>query len=180
MNINKKKALFALLGIALVCFAGYTTLSTMWASATIKMHAMPAGGISVAVTLWEGMVCTDILPATAHDWDGVMEGNVYEWSLFIKNSGAELLYITYLPTDFYANDNQTHFILTCNVVMFGIPCQLNDIPKVPLPEKNYLVPTNGYPLTPGKMIKIDIELTVISVVVPGTYDWDFVVYGATA
>jgi hypothetical protein len=151
----------------------------MWASAVIKMHAAPAGNLTVYITLWEGMDCANLLPATAHDWDGVMEGNVYEYSLFIKNSGAQALYITYLPTDFWANENQTHFIITVNVVKFGIPCQLNDITPVPLPEKNYLNPTLGYLLTPGKMIKVDIELTVISVVVPGTYDWDFTVYGSS-
>jgi hypothetical protein len=174
MKMSRGKALFVILGIALVAVAGYQVMSNMWTSSVIHMHAAPSQSVTLA--LYED--CARLTPATAHDWDGVSQGQHYEWSLFVYNTGSMGLYITYLPTDVWFNDNQTHFIITVNVVKFGLPCQLNDV-SVALQEKNYLLPTNGYFLPATKMIKLDIDLYVESTVSGGSYDWDFTVFGAT-
>ncbi len=177
MNISKKKILLALLGIALVSVAGYTALSNMWTSAKIVMHCAPATSVSLA--LFEGMDCAALNGTTTHNWDGVTQGQTYEWSLFVKNTGSMGLYITYLPTDVWFNESQTHFIIMCKVVKFGLPCQLND-ENFTLPEKVAANPVNGFLLPPNKMCKIDVELFVESTVSNSVYEWDFFIYGATA
>lgn len=169
-----KKAIFVILGILLVSIAGYAALSNMWTSATISMHAAPANNVTVALF----QDCDKLLPATAHDWDGVSQGQHYEWSLFVYNTGSMGLYITYLPTDKYFDENQTHFYITVKVVKFGLPCQLNDANQTLL-EKIPLTPAQGYWLPPTKMIKLDIDLFVDSTVSGGDYSWDFTIYGAT-
>lgn len=170
-----RKAIFVLIGIALVGIVGFTALSNMWTSAVIRMHAAPGGSLNLI--LFED--CDMVTPATAHDWDGITQGQHYEWSLFVYNPpGSVGLYITYLPTDLWFNDNQTHLVITVNVVKFGLPCQLADVLE-PLPEKNPATPSLGYWLPATKMIKLDIDLYVESVVSGATYDWDFTVFGAT-
>lgn len=169
-----KKAIFVLLGIVLVSVAGYSALSNMWTSAVIKMHAAPASSVTLA--LFED--CNKLVPATAHDWDGISQNQHYEWSIFVYNTGSMGLYITYLPTDVWFDTNQTHFVITVNAVMFGLPCQLSTV-NASLPEKNPAIPSQGYWLPATKMIKLDIDLYVDSTVSGGVYDWDFTVYGAT-
>jgi hypothetical protein len=169
-----RKAIFVLIGIALVSIVGFSALSNMWTSAVIRMHAAPA--TSVTLALFED--CGKLIPATAHDWDGVTQGQHYEWSIFVFNTGSMGLYITYLPTDIWFDTNQTHFLITVNVVKFGLPCQLADV-SAALPEKNPATPALGYWLPATKMIKLDIDFFVDSTVSGGVYDWDFTVYGAT-
>jgi hypothetical protein len=166
--------LFAVISIALVSVVGYGALSNMWTSAIIHMHCGTASAVTLA--LYED--CDRTVLATIHDWDGVSQGQHYEWSIFVYNSADLGLYITYLPTDIWFNDNQTHFIITVNVVKFGLPCQLNDVNAI-LPEKDYARPTNGYWVPSRKMIKIDIDFYVESTVSGRSYDWDFTIYGAT-
>jgi hypothetical protein len=170
-----RKAIFVLIGIALVSIVGFSALSNMWTSTSISMHAAPGGSLNLR--LFED--CAMLTPATVHDWDGITQGQHYEWSLFVYNPpGSVGLYITYLPTDLWFNDNQTHLIITVNVVQFGLPCQLSPASQA-LPEKNPLTPANGYFLPATKMIKLDIDLFVESVVSGAVYDWQFTVYGAT-
>jgi hypothetical protein len=172
--ISKKKALLAMVGIALVAIIGIPVLSNMWTSASIQMHCAPADIVTLG--LFED--CDLTIPATVHDWDGVSQGNRYEYSVFVKNTGTKKLYITYLPTDIWDTDHQSHLILTVKVVKFGLPCQLSDISFV-LPEKDPTNPTLGFALDPTKVIKLDIELYVESVVSGMSYDWTFYIYGAT-
>jgi hypothetical protein len=174
MQISRKKALLAIVGIALVAIVANQALSNYWTSAVIHMHCAPAQTVTVA--LFED--CGMLTPATSHDWDGVSQAQHYEWSIFVYNTGSMGLYITYLPTDKWFDDNQTHFVMTCTVVKFGLPCQLDTV-NVSLPEKVAAAPATGYFLPATKMIKIDIDFYVESVVSGGSYDWDFTIYGAT-
>jgi hypothetical protein len=173
--ISKKKALFAMVGIALMAIIGIPVLTNMWTSASISMHCAPADIVTLA--LFED--CDLTKPATVHDWDGVTQGNTYEYSIFVKNTGSRALYITYLPTDIWDADKQSHLVITCKVILSGTQCQLLTPQNYVLPEKDPALPANGFLLNPTKVIKIDIELFVESVVSGMSYDWTFIIYGAT-
>jgi hypothetical protein len=83
-----------------------------------------------------------------------------------------------LPTDLSFDDNQTRFHITVTVIEGpATVCQLNPCSPVPLPEKNPLICASGFLLNPGKVIKVDIELHVDSLVSGGSWAWDFFFYG---
>jgi hypothetical protein len=110
---------------------------------------------------------------------GVSQDQIYEFPIYVLNTGTQGLWISYLPHDVFFDDNQSQFSIYCFVVEQGLPCQLTNIYPFPLPVKNYLNPAQGYFLNPGKVIKILIELHVISLVSGHSYDWDFLIEGAT-
>ena len=176
-----KKILLGMLSVAFVAIIGVAVLSNTRTSATISMTARTGNVVSLAT--YED--CTATRLATNHDFGPVTQGNHYEWSIFVKNIGTDLLYIVYLPTDIVQGGGQTHLIVTCTVMKYGLPCQLETPPPtnhtVPetLPEKNVNTPTLGFPLEPTKMIKIDVDLYVASVVSGASYNWLFLIEGAT-
>ena len=174
-KMMKKRFLVGVFMVAVVALSVAQVLTQTWTSATISMHA---GTVStVGIALFED--CATTVPINSWDWNGVTQDNTYELHVYIKNTGTETLVITYLPTliDFY--DNQAQFRLDVTVMEFGMPCQLYLVDWVPMPEKDVAYPELGYELPPGKVIKVDIELTAIMVVSGGVYDWDFSFYGAT-
>jgi hypothetical protein len=109
----------------------------------------------------------------------VSQEQTYEFPIYVQNTGARALFITYTPHDVYFDDGQTHFVIDCFVVEEGLPCQMTKISPIQLPEKNPFHPVQGYLLNPGKVIKIIIEFYVDSLVSGSSWDWQFTIYGAT-
>jgi archaellum component FlaG (FlaF/FlaG flagellin family) len=169
-----KKIVASLAIVAIAIAAAYGVYSMTWTSARISMTA----GSASLYTIGLFQDCMTTNPFTAHDWDGVVQGQEYEVTLYVKNTGTVALYVTYLPTDLSFDLDQTRFTITVNVIEGpATPCQLNPITPVLMPEKNPLVCNNGFLLNPGKVIKIDIVLTVASLVSGGHWAWDFDIFG---
>ena len=178
-----KKLLLGILAIALVAIVGTTVVADSWKSKFLGFR-LNAGGTQ---SLYLYKDCWAFF--TAEGWtQSVTEGNTYEFSVYVLNTGTELMYITYLPTDVNRDNGQTRFRITVDVINYGLPSQMTDnnialptgIASLPyaLPEKNVATPTNGFPLMPNKMIKLDISIEVFSVDLnTGTWTFDFEVIG---
>jgi hypothetical protein len=98
---------------------------------------------------------------------------MYEVTMYVKNTGTEALFITYLPTNLSWDGRQTRMTTTVYVIEGPATyCQLNPIEPVPLLEKDPLICDRGFLLTPGKVIKLDVILTVASLVAGGSWSWN--------
>jgi hypothetical protein len=175
MEISRKK-LAMIVGVALVVVMGISAYSSMttFVPCKITMTADPAMNIS----LGQFKECATINPFTSYDWDGVMEGETYECPVYVKNTGTVGLYITYLPTDLWFFVDEAHFIVTCYVIEFGLPCEMYPLTTpVQLLKKNATLPTAGFYLPPGKVMKVDIQLYIDRVVVGEIYNWEFAFWG---
>lgn len=175
MEISKKK-LTAIIGVALIAVMGISAWSstTSFIPCRITMYADPA----LDITLGQFEECACVTPFVSYDWDGVVEDEYYQCPVYVKNTGTVGLYITYLPTDLWFFDDQAHFIITAYVLEFGLPCELYELdPVVALPEKNASLPTLGFYLPPGKVIKVDIVLWIDRVVIGELYAWTFEFWG---
>jgi hypothetical protein len=122
----------------------------------------------------------DGLPiAVAHNFGMVSEGNTYEWPIYVVNNGSKQVYITYLPTNFIADSGQTSGSITVTVIAYGLGCETSGTTLVPplasnalpynLPEKNAATPQIGFLLMPNKVIKLDVKLTINSIMADQTY-----------
>jgi len=149
-----------------------------WTSYTVKMRASTSNTAGVGIFA----DCMGLVEIDAIDYGGITQGYHYERAVYIKNKGTVDLYITYLPTNVYANDGQTHFIVTVFVTEYGLPCQLSPISVVQLLEKDVNNPAAGFLLAPGKMIKLDVVLSVDRVWIPqlgsSCWEWDFTIHAA--
>ena len=164
-----KKILLGILAIAVVAIAGTAAFADTWMSKFNDIYIKT--GSSQEICLFQD--CDARWVANDGWCESVEQGGVYEFSLYVLNTGSRMVYITYLPTDFSANAGQTRFRVTVNVIGFGMPSQMiaNNIPlpagisSLPyaLPEKNVNTPSTGFPLNPNKMIKLDVSVEVISV-----------------
>jgi hypothetical protein len=169
-----KKLIGVIAIVALAIATAYGVYSMTWTSARVHMTAGSASVITVG--LYQDCLCTS--PFTGWDWDGVVQGQTYEVTCYVKNTGTVALYITYDPTYLYFDNNQTRFNTHVTVIEGpATVCQLQPCTPTPLPEKNPLVCANGFLLNPGKVIKIDIVLGVDSLVSGGTWAWDFYIEG---
>jgi len=171
--INRK--LLGVLAVALIAIVGGSAAYTMtWTSARITMTAGTACVVSVGI--FEDCACT--IPFTTHNWDGVVQDQIYEVTAYVRNTGNQLVYLTYTPASLTFDGAQTRFKINVTVIEGpAMPCQLFPCPRVLLPVKNPMVCENGYPLTPGKVIKIDIELVPDSLVAGGNWSWNFFIEG---
>jgi len=173
-----RKKLTAVVGIVLVIVMGISAFSSMttFVPCRVTMYADPATNIS----LGQYKECACLTPFTSYDWDGVMEGETYECPVYLKNTGSIGLLIVYEPMDLFFLDDQAHFVITCFVLEFGMPCELYvlDTP-VQLPEKDPTNCSSGFFLPPGKVIKVDIQLYIDRVVVGEHYTWEFTFWGKT-
>ena len=175
MEISRKR-LTAIIGVALIIAMSISALSSTitFVPCKITMYADP----TINISLGQFKECTCTTPFNSYDWDGVVEGEHYQCPIYVKNTGTIGLYITYLPTDVLLIDDQTHFIITCYVLEFGMECELYRVdPPVQLPEKDIANPGAGFYLPPGKVAKIDIVLFVDRVVVGENYQWEFAFWG---
>ena len=122
--------------------------------------------------------CATVVPFTTYNWNGVVQGQEYEVTAYVKNVGSEAVYITYTPGSLSFDGAQTRFRLSVNVIEGpATSCQLLPITPLPLPVKNPLTCENGFLLLPGKVIKVDIILNVDSVVAGGNWGWNFWIAG---
>lgn len=178
-----KKLLFVVLAVALVATcATVSVLSDTWLDSFITLTAQTGSLQSMAIYT----DCAATTVATSHDFGVVTQGNTYEWTIYVLNTGSEQMIITYFPTDKTFDGGQSSFTINVNVIEYGVPCQMTDnIPLPPsivslpyvLPEKNVAIPEIGFPLMPTKMVKLDIMLTVNRVVVGRSYNIEFEVSG---
>lgn len=169
--MNKK--LLGILGIVVVALAAsYAVWSMTWTSCTVSMTAHSASVTTIGQ--FEDCACT--IPFESHDWSGVVQGQEYEVKYYIKNTGTVGVYITYLPTWLFWDENQTRFHIAVDIIEFGTPCQLDPMFE-PMLEKEPLVCDRGFFLPSGKVIKIDVKLFVESLVSGGSWAWDFTIYG---
>jgi hypothetical protein len=151
-----------------------------WTWSTITMTA--TAGNTNLITLNEFQDCLCTVPVTSHSWGTLVQDQTYELAVYIKNTGNQGLYVTYLYRDYWFHDNQSHFTVIPYVIEFGLPCQLTPVsPRVMMWQKNLVVdpPDDGYWLPPGKVIKVDIELTVYTLVANANYNFNLTFYGAT-
>lgn len=170
-----RKLVAGILIIAIAAMSVTRVLMLTWTSCTIHMHA----GTASVVNIGQFSDCACTMPIDAWDWDGITQGNTYELHVFVKNTGTEGIYLTYLPTVIEFYDGQATFIITVTVIEKGLPCQLYLVdPQFVLPEKDIGMPAQGFWLEPGKVVKVDIQIYVAAVVSGGVYDWDFTFYGA--
>src|SRR3990170_6563356 len=89
-----KKILLGILCIAVVAIAGASVLADTYKSKTVRFYVNSGG--SQDICLFDD--CWALRKAT--DWhQPVTEGNTYEYALYVLNTGTEMVYITYLPTD---------------------------------------------------------------------------------
>ena len=163
-----KKILFGILAVAIVAVAGTAAFADTWMSKFNDIYIKT--GSSQEIKLFRDADAEYYAEAWS---ESVEQDGIYEFSLYVLNTGSRMVYITYLPTDFSANAGQTRFRVTVNVIGFGMPSQMiaNNIPlpagisSLPyaLPEKNVNTPSTGFPLNPNKMIKLDVTVTVLSV-----------------
>ena len=162
-----KKLLLGILCIAIVAVAASGVYADTWLS-RFKNIVLKTGS-SQNIMLYDD--CAASIPVV-DNYQNVQQGGSYEFAVYVLNAGTAPVYITYLPTDVSLNSGQTRFHITVNVIGFGLPCEMiaNNIPlpsgftlPYALPEKNVAVPTTGFPLSPNKMIKLDVTVRVDSV-----------------
>ncbi len=169
---RKLVGMAAIASVLLAAAAGAYAMT--WTEARISMTA----GSASIVTIGLFSDCATTIPFISHDWDGVVQGQTYEVTVYVKNTGTQAVYITYTPSSLSFDSAQTRFRINVSVIEGpATPCQLNPITPVALPVKNPLVCENGFLLTPGKVIKLDIVLTVDSLVSGGTWAWNFFIAG---
>ena len=172
-----KKLLLGILCIAIVAVAASGVYADTWLS-KFKNIVLRTGS-SQNICLFDD--CAATIPVY-DNYQNVQQGGSYEFAIYVLNVGTAPVYITYLPTDISTNGGQTRFHITVNVIGFGLPCEMtaNNIPlptgftlPYALPEKNVNVATTGFPLSPNKMIKLDITVRVDSVDLTGqpTLGW---------
>ena len=175
MKISRKKLLVGLAAIALVAIVGTQASTLLWTSCSITMHA----GTGEVVTIGQYEDCAATIPFNSYDWGAVSQGQVYQVSVFIKNTGNKGVFLTYLPTLLSFYGGQAQFVITVYAVKFGLPCQLSDITlPIQLPEKDIGNPGQGFWLDPGKMVKLDVNLLAVMLVSGGVYDFTFTTFGA--
>ena len=173
MNISKKKLLVAILGLAMISVTGIVALNDTWTSCTIQMTA----GTAASASIGQYRYCDLASPFNVHNWGGVSQGEIYQLEYYIRNTGTVGLYITYLPTDLSFYDNQARMSIAVKVIEWGNePCQMFE-EDFCLPEKDPLNPNQGYFLGPGKIAKLRVEMTVVSVVAGGVYNFNFTIHG---
>ncbi len=171
--MNRK--LLSALAICLIVVAGASFAWTMtWTETKVTMTAGTASLVSIGLF----QDCATTIPFTTYDWDGVVQGQEYEVTAYVKNVGNQAVYISYTPGALNFDGAQTRFRVNVSVLEGpATPCQLQPISPVFLPIKNPLVCNNGFLLLPGKVIKVDIVLLVDSVVSGGTWSWSFFIAG---
>jgi hypothetical protein len=162
-----KKLLLGILCIAVVGIMATAAFSDTWLSQYKNIYVKT--GSSQGIALFDD--CNAECPVS-EVVQSVQQDGSYEFAVYVLNTGTAPVYITYLPTDVNTDGGQTRFHITVNVIGFGMPCEmiLNNIPlptglcQLPyaLPEKNVNAPTAGFPLSPNKMIKLDITVRVDS------------------
>ena len=169
------KKLIGILAVVLVASVGSSAFYSMtWTDSRITMTA----GTSSVVALGLYADCACCTPFTSHNWDGVVEGQMYEVAVYVKNNGTQAVYVTYTPGSLAFDGAQTRFRINVSVLEGpALPCQLLPITPTPLPVKNPLVCENGFLLLPGKVIKLDVVLLVDSVVAGGSWSWTFFISG---
>jgi len=183
----KKKILVSSLAIMLIAaFAATTVFSDSWVDKGLTLTATATTTQSLALYT----DCQASTPATSHDFGMVAQGNSYEWTVYVLNTGALGMYISYLPTAVVGQGGQQAMLISVAVIEYGNPCQVQGpIPAIGfagtgvtalpylLPEKAPATPEQGFFLMPSKMIKIDIKLTVLSVDAGSVYTIPFTVAG---
>jgi hypothetical protein len=119
-----------------------------------------------------------VAPPVAHNFGMVSEGNTYEWPIYVVNNGSKQVYITYLPTTFSYDYGQTSGKIVVTVIAYGLPCETAGLLSPPLcpnqlpynlPEKDPAHPLTGFLLMPNKVIKLDVKLTINSIMADQTY-----------
>jgi hypothetical protein len=170
-----RKALLVLLVISLVAGVGAYAYMDTWTNCHIVMTA----GTASVVTIGQYAECDAITPVTNIDWNGVEQGQVYERTVYVINEGTRAVYLTYLPTLFETDEMQTRMEIICHVIEGpATVCQLNPITWIPMLEKDPAICDAGFYLTPDKMVKVDIELTPLSLDTTNSpWTFDFYFYG---
>jgi len=162
-----KKLLLGILCIAVVGIAATSVFADTWLSKYKPIWVKT--GSSQGICLFDD--CYAMRPSN-DEFQCVEQGGVYEFAVYVLNTGTAPVYITYLPTDINIDGSQTRFHITVDVIGYGMPCEMianNIIPPAgitlpySLPEKSTAAPTAGFPLNPNKMIKLDISVRVDSV-----------------
>ena len=179
-----KKLLVGALAIALIAVFGASVFSDTWLDTNLTLTASTAATQSMQIFV----DCAATTPATSHNFGAIAQGNMYEWTIYVLNTGSEGMWISYLPTSVSGVGGQTALTIKVLVLQYGVPCEMtdNNIPLTgtgvtvlpfPLPEKNTAVPSQGFYLMPTKMIKLDIQLTAVSVNVGAQYTIPFEIAG---
>ena len=163
-----KKLLLGILCIAIIAISASAVYADTWLS-RFKNIVLKTGS-SQDIILYEDCAAT---VRVSDNLQNVKQGGSYEFALYVLNTGTAPVFITYLPTDVNLNGGQTRFHITVDVIGYGMPCEMimNNIPlptcvcnlPIALPEKNINSPSTGFPLSPNKMIKLDITVRVDSV-----------------
>jgi hypothetical protein len=103
-----------------------------------------------------------------------MQGDTYDWAFYVYNNGSQQVFITYEPTSWTASGGQTAVTISVTAIEYGLPSETTDNNLVPpltanalpyaLPEKSVATPTAGFLLDPDKVVKLDVDLYVSSIV----------------
>lgn len=171
----KEKTRDVLAAAILIAIMGTTAAFSMtWTENSITMTAGSASLVSIGIF----QDCAATVPFTSYDWDGVVEGQQYEVTMYVKNTGKQAVYITYSPADQGFPYADTRFRIEAYIIEGpGTSCQLLPTNPTQLSVKNPLVCENGFLLNPGKVVKISVELFIDSLVTGGHWSWDFFVAG---
>ena len=163
-----KKLLLGILCVVAIAIVGTAAFADTWLSRINNIYLKT--GSSQNIALYKDC---DAKYAPEDFIQLVEQDGVYEFSLYVLNTGTTSVYITYLPTDVSTDGGQTRFHITVQIIGYGLPCQMiaNNIPlptgiaSLPynLPEKSTANPTAGFPLMPNKMIKLDVTVRVDSI-----------------
>jgi hypothetical protein len=198
-----KKAFIAILFVAMLAISAMTVVAVTYVAKWVDVYAPLSftadpnqGSSGVGIGLFTDCGCTIPVanavtnPATppiggrvaaagavSHDFGMVDSGNSYTWSIFVWNNNSKQVYITYLPTTFSYDNGQTYGSISVAVVGYGTPCQLSPV-SMSLPEKDPTVLLNGFQLASTQVIKLDITLTIGSIMADQTYDIPFEIAGA--
>ena len=187
--MNKK--IIAILAIAIFAISAYSVLADTWIDKQMTItfagysnggsgHQLADIGVYTDCALVHSATPIDA-PADgassnaiiAHDFGNVMEGNTYEWAIYVVNGGEQQVYLSYLPTTITGNGGQIAATLHVTAIAYGLACETSGTTLSPplasnalpysLPEKNVAAPTSGFLLMPNKVVKLDVQLSILSV-----------------
>ena len=112
--------LIGILAIAIIgTCAAATVMSDTWLDSFLTLTAHT--GSLQSMGIFDN--CDGTIVVTAHDFGTVTQGNSYEWTVYVLNTGSEQMRITYLPTIVTFDAGQSSFTINVDVISYGVPCQ---------------------------------------------------------
>jgi len=200
------KKLLGILTVALIAVIGGSAAYSMtWTSARVSMMARTSSVVSIGLFQdcacnipfmshdWGGVVQNQTYEVTCYVRNTGSQAVYLTFTTSGGEGGGSILAVmpngenegelrAFPPPprqeSIWFDGGQTRFSVNVNVIEGpATPCQLFPCELVYLPSKDPMICESGFLLHPGKVVKIDIELLVYSVVAGGNWHWNFYIEG---